>query len=59
MTIYYCQVDVGEEIGHRLVAEIVDPAQVAGLFGDIEVYTLGGSMLGVYPVGKGHVDALL
>ncbi len=36
-----------------------DPSQVAGLFGDIEVYTLGGSMLGVYPVGKGRVDTLL
>ncbi|NCF26959.1 MAG: alginate export family protein [Gammaproteobacteria bacterium] len=36
-----------------------DPAEVAGLFGDIEVYTLGGSMLGVYPVGKGRVDTLL
>ena len=36
-----------------------NPAEVAGLFGDIEVYTLGGSMLGVYPVGKGRVDALL
>jgi hypothetical protein len=36
-----------------------NPAEVAGLFGDIEVYTLGGSMLGVYPVGKGRVDVLL
>lgn len=36
-----------------------DPTQVAGLFGDIEVYTLGGSVLGVYPVGPGRLDALL
>ena len=36
-----------------------NPAEVAGLFGDIEVYTLGGSLLGVYPVGKGRLDALL
>jgi len=36
-----------------------NPAEVAGLFGDIEVYTLGGSMLGVYPLGKGRVDTLL
>lgn len=36
-----------------------NPAEVAGLFGDIEVFTLGGSMLGVYPLGKGRVDTLL
>jgi len=36
-----------------------NPAEVAGLFGDIEVYTLGGSLLGVYSVGKGRVDTLL
>ena len=36
-----------------------NPAEVAGLFGDIEVFTLGGSMLGVYPVGKGRIDTLL
>jgi hypothetical protein len=36
-----------------------DPKDVAGLFGDIELYTFGGSWLGVYPVGPGRVDALL
>lgn len=36
-----------------------DPAEVAGLFGEIELYTLGGSWLGVYPLGPGRVDALL
>jgi hypothetical protein len=36
-----------------------NPAQVAGLFGDIEVYTVGGSILGVYPVGSGRIDTVL
>ena len=36
-----------------------NPQKVAGLFGDIEVYTLGTSLLGVYPLGPGRVDALL
>ncbi len=36
-----------------------NPAKVAGLFGDIEVYTLGVSWLGVYPVGPGKLDVLL
>ena len=36
-----------------------DPADVAFLFGDIELYTLGASWLGVYPLGQGRADALL
>jgi hypothetical protein len=36
-----------------------DPRDVAGLFGDIDVYTFGGSWLGVYPLGPGRMDALL
>jgi len=36
-----------------------NPDQVSGLFGDIEVYTLGGSWLGVYPCGPGRFDLLL
>lgn len=36
-----------------------DPASVAGLFGDIQVYTLGGSLLGIYPMQAGRWDALL
>jgi hypothetical protein len=36
-----------------------NPQDVTGLFGDIEVYTLGGSWLGVYPLGPGRIDALL
>ena len=36
-----------------------NPAAVNGLFGDIQVYTLGGSLLGVYPVQAGRLDALL
>ena len=36
-----------------------NPAAVSGLFGDIRVYTLGGSMLGVYPMHAGRLDALL
>ncbi len=36
-----------------------DPADVAFLFGDIELYTLGASWLGVYPLGPGRADALL
>ena len=35
------------------------PAAVGGLFGDIQVYTLGGSLLGVYPMQAGRLDALL
>ena len=36
-----------------------NPAAVAGLFGDIQVHTLGGSLLGVYPMQAGSLDALL
>ena len=36
-----------------------NPAAVAGLFGDIRIYTLGGSLLGVYPMQAGRLDALL
>lgn len=36
-----------------------DPKEVAGLFGDIELYTFGGSWLGVYPLGPGRADVLL
>jgi len=36
-----------------------DPADVAGLFGDIRLYTMGGSLLGVYPLGPGRADVLL
>ena len=36
-----------------------DPAAVNGLFGDIQVYTLGGSLLGVYPMQTGRLDVLL
>jgi hypothetical protein len=35
------------------------PSKVSGLFGDIEVYTLGFSTLGVYPAGPGYLDLLL
>lgn len=35
-----------------------DAATVAGLEGDIEVYTLGASWLGVYPMGPGQFDVL-
>ena len=49
------------EIGAFFVGYSDDrnPAKVADLFGDIEVYTLGGSWLGVYPLGPGRADALL
>ncbi|MDX1389796.1 MAG: alginate export family protein, partial [Acidobacteriota bacterium] len=33
--------------------------EVAGLFGDIEVYTFGFSSLGVYPIGPGNLDVIL
>jgi hypothetical protein len=36
-----------------------DPMQVAGLFGDIELYTFGASALGVHPCGPGRFDWLL
>jgi hypothetical protein len=36
-----------------------DPDRVAGLFGDIEVYTLGASWLGVYPLGPGRADVVV
>ena len=36
-----------------------NPAAVNGLFGDIQVYTLGGSLLGVYPMQTGRLDTLL
>ncbi len=35
-----------------------NPDKTAGLFGDIEVYTFGASLLGVYPLGPGRVDVL-
>ena len=49
------------EIGAFFIAysDDRDPADVAGHFGDIEVYTLGGSWLGVYPLEPGRVDVLL
>ena len=36
-----------------------DPADIAGLSGDIRIYTLGGSLLGIYPMQSGRFDALL
>jgi hypothetical protein len=36
-----------------------DPDDVTGLFGDVRVYTLGGSALGVFPLGPGALDALV
>lgn len=36
-----------------------DPSKVIGLFGDIEIYTLGASALGVYPLGPGNLDVVL
>ena len=36
-----------------------DPQKVAGFFGEIKVYTLGFSALGVYPVGPGNFDLIL
>ena len=36
-----------------------DPAQVAGLFGDIEVFTFGGSWLHVRALGQGNLDLAL
>jgi hypothetical protein len=36
-----------------------DPERVAALFTDIRVYTLGASLLGIYPVGLGQADMLL
>jgi len=33
--------------------------RVAGLFGEIEVYTLGVRWLGIHPVGPGRLDVLL
>ena len=36
-----------------------NPAAVDGLFGDLQVYTLGGSLLGIYPLQSGRLDALL
>ena len=35
-----------------------DPQDVSGLFGNIRVYTLGASWLGIYPLGPGAVDTL-
>jgi len=32
---------------------------VSGLFGDIDLYTLGARWLGIYPLGAGRIDALL
>ncbi len=36
-----------------------DAGKVAGLDGEIEVYTFGFSSLGVYPVGPGNLDVIL
>ncbi|MCH8856865.1 MAG: alginate export family protein [Proteobacteria bacterium] len=36
-----------------------DPTDVVGLFGDIEIYTVGGSWIGVYPLGPGKFDVIL
>jgi len=36
-----------------------DPDEVAGLFGPIRTYTLGGSVLGIYPLGPGKLDVLV
>ena len=36
-----------------------DPADIGGLSGDIRIYTLGGSLLGIYPMQSGRFDALL
>jgi hypothetical protein len=36
-----------------------DPDDVTGLFGDVRVYTLGLSALGVYPLGPGAADVLV
>ncbi len=36
-----------------------NPAKTTGLFGDIMVFTMGGAMLGVYPLGPGRADVLL
>ena len=40
-------------------ADSRDPSGVAGLFSDIRIFTLGGSVLGVYPTPGGRFDALL
>lgn len=49
------------EAGAFMVAysDTRNPADVTGLSGDIQVHTLGGSMLGIYPTQTGHWDALL
>lgn len=36
-----------------------DSRDIAGLFGEVEVYTLGGSVLGIYPLGPGNVDIMV
>jgi hypothetical protein len=36
-----------------------DADKVAGLFGEIQVYTFGISSLGVYPMGPGNLDVIL
>lgn len=36
-----------------------DPLEVAGLFGTIQLHTLGARWLGVYPLGDGRADVLL
>jgi hypothetical protein len=36
-----------------------DPDEVTGLFGDVRVFTLGASALGVYPLGPGAADVLV
>ena len=49
------------EAGAFLVAysDTRNPEDVNGLFGDIRVYTLGVSVLGIYPTRDGRWDALL
>jgi hypothetical protein len=36
-----------------------NPNKVSGLHGDIEIYTLGASWIGVYPLGPGKFDVIL
>jgi hypothetical protein len=49
------------ELGAFFIAYNDDrnPNKVAGLFGEIEVYTLGARALGIYEIGPGQLDVLL
>jgi len=42
-----------------LVYEDGRPSSKGGRTGDVEVYTLGASLLGVYPLGPGRLDVVL